>query len=206
MEGPETVIEEAGNGAPMTFEQATGAARLDEARRTRAAEVTESERNFVREFTAMLVTGLVVMLRVDADASYGVDGGVNPEDATAPGGCVAVTLALKQDRGSPVVEYVCLSTNSVGRVALGGIASVTAEPDPTELGYDLSARSFVVAPKDGADLLFHTENKDICSLVVDGLQMLIKDHARRAAKRKTLPSKKGGGSARAKKSPLKASN
>ena len=48
---------------PVTFEQATGAARLEAARRCRAAEVTESERQFMREFTAMMAAGLVVVLR-----------------------------------------------------------------------------------------------------------------------------------------------
>lgn len=191
----ETPLSGAAPPPPMTFEQATGAARLDEARRTRAAEVTESERNFVREFTAMMVTGLVVMLRSD-DAS-------SPEDARPA--CVAVNLALKQDRGAPVVEWQVLAQDKRGQVALGEISAIHAEPSPDELGYDLSARSFVVQPKDGAPLLFHAENKDICSLVVDGLQMLMKDHKRRLKKSATKKShgkKTLGAPPAAKKAPL----
>ena len=72
---------------PVTFEQATGAARFEAARRCRAAEVTESERQFMREFTAMMAAGLVVVLRVD-----GSDG-------------VAVTLSLQEFRNEPILEW-----------------------------------------------------------------------------------------------------
>ena len=186
------------HAAPMTFEQATGAARLDEARRTRAAEVTESERNFVREFTAMMVTGLVVMLRCDEAGNV-----AQPEDAAVT--CVAVNLCLKQDGGVPVVEWQVLAQDKRGHVSLGEIAAINADPCPNELGYDLAGRSFVVLPKDGDALLFHAENTDICSLVVDGLQMLMKDHKRRLKKSATKKShgkKTLGAPPAAKKAPL----
>ena len=92
---------------------------------------------------------------------------------------------------------------AIRKAAVGDLARQQAIAD--ELGYDLSARSFVVQPKDGAALLFHAENKDICSLVVDGLQMLMKDHKRRLKKSATKKShgkKTLGAPPAAKKAPL----
>ena len=44
--------------------------------RCRAAEVTESERQFMREFTAMMAAGLVVVLRVDGSDGVAETGAV----------------------------------------------------------------------------------------------------------------------------------
>ena len=161
-------------GRERARSRAVAATRPDPGRR--AAEVTESEKNFVREFTAMLVAGLVVMLRV--------------EDADDADGCVAVNLTLQERNRQPVVAWEVISAEKRGHVSLGEIASVNAEPRVSDLGYDLAARSFAVAPRNGPDLLFHTENKDICALVVDGLQMLVKDHRRRLGSRASRKQKK----------------
>ena len=144
----------------------------------------------------MMVTGLVVMLRVDE-----AEGEKGPP-------CVAVNLALKQDQGKPVVVWQVVSAETSGRVSLDEIAAVNAEPDPGTLGYDLAARSFVVVPRSGPDLLFHAENKDICALVVDGLQMLVKDHRRRARKSHELRKKSLGkkGKPKAARKPLGNAN
>ena len=107
---------------PVTFEQATGAARLEAARRCRAAEVTESERQFMREFTAMMAAGLVVVLRVD-----GSDG-------------VAVTLSLQEFRNEPILEWHFTENGERGRLSLSDIQTVRGQ----SLNDELARRSFVI--------------------------------------------------------------
>ena len=147
---------------PVTFEQATGAARLEAARRCRAAEVTESERQFMREFTAMMAAGLVVVLRVD-----GSDG-------------VAVTLSLQEFRNEPILEWHFTENGERGRLSLSDIQTVRGQ----QLNDELARRSFVIEGRDRV-LVFHCETPDICALVVDGLAMLVADHKRRAARRRS---------------------
>ncbi len=146
---------------PVTFEQATGAARLEAARRCRAAEVTESERQFMREFTAMMAAGLVVVLRVDSDG-------------------VAVTLSLQEFRNEPILEWHFTETGERGRLSLSDIQLVRGQ----QLNDDLARRSFVIEGVDRV-LVFHCETPDICALVIDGLAMLVADHKRRAARRRS---------------------
>ena len=146
---------------PVTFEQATGAARLEAARRCRAAEVTESERQFMREFTAMMAAGLVVVLRVDSDG-------------------VAVTLSLQEFRNEPILEWHFTETGEKGRLSLSDIQLVRGQ----QLNDDLARRSFVIEGRDRV-LVFHCETPDICALVIDGLAMLVSDHKRRAARRRS---------------------
>ena len=145
---------------PVTFEQATGAARLEAARRCRAAEVTESERQFMREFTAMMAAGLVVVLRVDEG--------------------VAVTLSLQEFRNEPILEWHVTETGEKGRLSLSDIQLVRGQ----QLNDDLARRSFVIEGRDRV-LVFHCETPDICALVIDGLAMLVADHKRRAARRRS---------------------
>ena len=147
---------------PVTFEQATGAARLEAARRCRAAEVTESERQFMREFTAMMAAGLVVVLRVD-----GSDG-------------VAVTLSLQEFRNEPILEWHFTENGERGRLSLSDIQTVRGQ----QLNDELARRSFVIEGRDRV-LVFHCETPDICALVIDGLAMLVADHKRRAARRRS---------------------
>ena len=171
---------------PVTFEQATGAARLEAARRCRAAEVTESERQFMREFTAMMAAGLVVVLRVD-----GSDG-------------VAVTLSLQEFRNEPILEWHVAETGERGRLSLSDIQLVRGQ----QLNDDLARRSFVIEGRDRV-LVFHSETPDICALVVDGLAMLVADHKRRAARRRSSlgPARKAIAARRSSpKKPLAANN
>ena len=147
---------------PVTFEQATGAARLEAARRCRAAEVTESERQFMREFTAMMAAGLVVVLRVD-----GSDG-------------VAVTLSLQEFRNEPILEWHFTENGERGRLSLSDIQLVRGQ----QLNDDLARRSFVIEGRDRV-LVFHCETPDICALVIDGLAMLVADHKRRMQRRRS---------------------
>ena len=171
---------------PVTFEQATGAARLEAARRCRAAEVTESERQFMREFTAMMAAGLVVVLRVD-----GSDG-------------VAVTLSLQEFRNEPILEWHFTETGERGRLSLSDIQTVRGQ----QLNDELARRSFVIEGRDRV-LVFHSETPDICALVIDGLAMLVADHKRRAARRRSSlgPARKAIAARRSSpKKPLKATN
>ena len=171
---------------PVTFEQATGAARLEAARRCRAAEVTESERQFMREFTAMMAAGLVVVLRVD-----GSDG-------------VAVTLSLQEFRNEPILEWHFTETGERGRLSLSDIQLVRGQ----QLNDDLARRSFVIEGRDQV-LVFHCETPDICALVIDGLAMLVADHKRRAARRRSSlgPARKAIAARRSSpKKPLAAKN
>ena len=171
---------------PVTFEQATGAARLEAARRCRAAEVTESERQFMREFTAMMAAGLVVVLRVD-----GSDG-------------VAVTLSLQEFRNEPILEWHFTENGERGRLSLSDIQLVRGQ----QLNDDLARRSFVIEGRDRV-LVFHCETPDICALVIDGLAMLVADHKRRAARRRSSlgPARKAIASRRSSpKKPLAAKN
>ena len=171
---------------PVTFEQATGAARLEATRRCRAAEVTESERQFMREFTAMMAAGLVVVLRVD-----GSDG-------------VAVTLSLQEFRNEPILEWHFTETGERGRLSLSDIQLVRGQ----QLNDDLARRSFVIEGVDRV-LVFHCETPDICALVIDGLAMLVADHKRRAARRRSSlgPARKAIAARRSSpKKPLAAKN
>jgi hypothetical protein len=171
---------------PVTFEQATGAARLEAARRCRAAEVTESERQFMREFTAMMAAGLVVVLRVD-----GSDG-------------VAVTLSLQEFRNEPILEWHFTETGERGRLSLSDIQLVRGQ----QVSDDLARRSFVIEGVDRV-LVFHCETPDICALVIDGLAMLVADHKRRAARRRSSlgPARKAIAARRSSpKKPLAAKN
>ena len=171
---------------PVTFEQATGAARLEAARRCRAAEVTESERQFMREFTAMMAAGLVVVLRVD-----GSDG-------------VAVTLSLQEFRNEPILEWHFTENGERGRLSLSDIQTVRGQ----SLNDELARRSFVIEGRDRV-LVFHSETPDICALVVDGLAMLVADHKRRAARRRSSlgPARKAIAARRSSpKKPLAAKN
>jgi hypothetical protein len=170
---------------PVTFEQATGAARLEAARRCRAAEVTESERQFMREFTAMMAAGLVVVLRVDSDG-------------------VAVTLSLQEFRNEPILEWHFTENGERGRLSLSDIQTVRGQ----QLNDDLARRSFVIEGRDRV-LVFHCETPDICALVVDGLAMLVADHKRRAARRRSSlgPARKAIAARRSSpKKPLAAKN
>ena len=171
---------------PVTFEQATGAARLEAARRCRAAEVTESERQFMREFTAMMAAGLVVVLRVD-----GSDG-------------VAVTLSLQEYRNEPILEWHFTETGERGRLSLSDIQLVRGQ----QLNDDLARRSFVIEGRDRV-LVFHCETPDICALVIDGLAMLVADHKRRMQRRRSSlgPARKAIAARRSSpKKPLAAKN
>ena len=171
---------------PVTFEEATGAARLEAARRCRAAEVTESERQFMREFTAMMAAGLVVVLRVD-----GSDG-------------VAVTLSLQEFRNEPILEWHFTENGERGRLSLSDIQTVRGQ----QLNDDLARRSFVIEGRDRV-LVFHCETPDICALVIDGLAMLVADHKRRAARRRSSlgPARKAIAARRSSpKKPLAAKN
>jgi hypothetical protein len=171
---------------PVTFEQATGAARLEAARRCRAAEVTESERQFMREFTAMMAAGLVVVLRVD-----GSDG-------------VAVTLSLQEFRNEPILEWHFTETGEKGRLSLSDIQLVRGQ----RLNDDLARRSFVIEGRDRV-LVFHCETPDICALVIDGLAMLVADHKRRMQRRRSSlgPARKAIAARRSSpKKPLAAKN
>jgi len=171
---------------PVTFEQATGAARLEAARRCRAAEVTESERQFMREFTAMMAAGLVVVLRVD-----GSDG-------------VAVTLSLQEFRNEPILEWHFTENGERGRLSLSDIQTVRGQ----QLNDELARRSFVIEGRDRV-LVFHSETPDICALVIDGLAMLVADHKRRAARRRSSlgPARKAIAARRSSpKKPLAANN
>ena len=172
---------------PVTFEQATGAARLEAARRCRAAEVTESERQFMREFTAMMAAGLVVVLRVD-----GSDG-------------VAVTLSLQEFRNEPILEWHFTENGERGRLSLSDIQTVRGQ----QLNDELARRSFVIEGRDRV-LVFHSETPDICALVIDGLAMLVADHKRRAARRRSSlgPARKAIAARRSspKKKPLSTKN
>lgn len=155
---------------PMTFAEATGTARLDAARRSRAQEVRESEQNFLREFTTMMRTGLTVIMRYE-------------NDELAP----VHLMLVPYKQGASAVEWHYRDRDDkpvTGRMLLDDISSVSPNPDPARLGFDLAARSFVVTSgNDGESLLFHADSKDICSLLVDGLQMCIKrKRKRRAAK------------------------
>ena len=170
---------------PVTFEQATGAARLEAARRCRAAEVTESERQFMREFTAMMAAGLVVVLRVDSDG-------------------VAVTLSLQEFRNEPILEWHFTENGERGRLSLSDIQTVRGQ----QLNDDLARRSFVIEGRDRV-LVFHCETPDICALVIDGLAMLVADHKRRAARRRSSlgPARKAIAARRSSpKKPLAAKN
>ena len=170
---------------PVTFEQATGAARLEAARRCRAAEVTESERQFMREFTAMMAAGLVVVLRVDSDG-------------------VAVTLSLQEFRNEPILEWHFTETGERGRLSLSDIQTVRGQ----QLNDELARRSFVIEGRDRV-LVFHAETPDICALVIDGLAMLVADHKRRAARRRSSlgPARKAIAARRSSpKKPLAAKN
>ena len=171
---------------PVTFEQATGAARLEAARRCRAAEVTESERQFMRGFTAMMAAGLVVVLRVD-----GSDG-------------VAVTLSLQEFRNEPILEWHFTENGERGRLSLSDIQTVRGQ----SLNDELARRSFVIEGRDRV-LVFHSETPDICALVIDGLAMLVADHKRRAARRRSSlgPARKAIAARRSSpKKPLAAKN
>ena len=106
---------------PVTFEQATGPPD-SRPRACRAAEVTESERQFMREFTAMMAAGLVVVLRVD-----GSDG-------------VAVTLSLQEFRNEPILEWHFTETGERGRLSLSDIQTVRGQ----QLNDELARRSFVI--------------------------------------------------------------
>jgi hypothetical protein len=170
---------------PVTFEQATGAARLDQARRCRAAEVTESERQFMREFTAMMTAGLVVVLQVkDSDG-------------------VAVNLSLQELRNEPVLEWRVAESEERGHLSLSDVVKVRGQ----NLLDALAKRSFVI---EGADqtLVFHAETGDICALVIDGLEMLVADHKRRSAKRRSSlgPARKARLLRTSPKKPLAAAN
>ena len=172
-------------GEPVTFEQATGAARLDQARRCRAAEVTESERQFMREFTAMMAAGLVVVLQVkDSDG-------------------VAVNLSLQELRNEPVLEWRVAESEERGHLSLKDVVKVRGQ----NLLDALAKRSFVI---EGADqtLVFHAETGDICALVIDGLEMLVTDHKRRSAKRRSSlgPARKARLLRTSPKKPLAAAN
>ena len=82
------------------------------------AEVTESERQFMREFTAMMAAGLVVVLRVD-----GSDG-------------VAVTLS-QEFRNEPILEWHFTETGERGRLSLSDIQTVRGQ----QLNDELARRS-----------------------------------------------------------------
>ena len=159
---------------------------MEAARRCRAAEVTESERQFMREFTAMMAAGLVVVLRVD-----GSDG-------------VAVTLSLQEFRNEPILEWHFTETGEKGRLSLSDIQTVRGQ----QLNDDLARRSFVIEGRDRV-LVFHCETPDICALVIDGLAMLVADHKRRAARRRSSlgPARKAIAARRSSpKKPLAAKN
>ena len=160
--------------------------KLEAARRCRAAEVTESERQFMREFTAMMAAGLVVVLRVD-----GSDG-------------VAVTLSLQEFRNEPILEWHFTENGERGRLSLSDIQTVRGQ----SLNDELARRSFVIEGRDRV-LVFHSETPDICALVIDGLAMLVADHKRRAARRRSSlgPARKAIAARRSSpKKPLKAVN
>ena len=116
----------------------------------------------MREFTAMMAAGLVVVLRVD-----GSDG-------------VAVTLSLQEFRNEPILEWHFTENGERGRLSLSDIQTVRGQ----SLNDELARRSFVIEGRDRV-LVFHSETPDICALVVDGLAMLVADHKRRAARRRS---------------------
>jgi len=152
---------------PVTFEEATGAGRiLDAARRSRAQEVRESEANFMKEFSNLMATGITVHLEVPPTGTT-----LPVHLLLAPGG--AIEWHSRGDNDTP----------RSGRLALDEISSVQTNPDPASLGFDLAARSFRVVDQSGDAKLFHADSKDICSLLVDGLVMMVK-RGRRLKKRK----------------------
>mmetsp|Transcript_2896 Transcript_2896/g.8743 ORF Transcript_2896/g.8743 Transcript_2896/m.8743 type:complete len:290 (-) Transcript_2896:2610-3479(-) len=154
---------------PMTFEEATGGRVVDAARRSRAQEVRESEANFMKEFSNMMTTGLTVQLKLPK-------GGTLPVHLLlAPGG--AIEWHYRQDDAA-----------RSGRLALDEISSVQTNPDPATLGFDLAQRSFQVLNQSGDAKLFHADSKDICSLLVDGLVMLVKRSLRLKKKKKKIRS------------------
>ena len=116
----------------------------------------------MREFTAMMAAGLVVVLRVD-----GSDG-------------VAVTLSLQEFRNEPILEWHFTETGERGRLSLSDIQLVRGQ----QVSDDLARRSFVIEGVDRV-LVFHCETPDICALVIDGLAMRVADHKRRAARRRS---------------------
>lgn len=151
-----------------------GEDRYDDVRRSRAQEVRESEQNFLREFTAMMKTGLTVAMR---------DRGGEPDSLTP------VHLMLVSTGKHAAIEWHYRDESDLpvtGHAMLGEISAVSPNPDPARLGHELSSRSFLVTMRDDA-LLFHADSKDICSLLVDGLQMCIKRKQRpRKIKRAAL--------------------
>lgn len=162
-----TYPEEVESSGPMTFEEATGTARLDAARRSRAQEVRESEQNFLKEFTTMMRTGLTVVMR-------GADDKLTPVHL----------MLVPYKHGATAIEWHFRDQNdkpNTGRLPLDDIATVSPNPDVNRLGFEVAARSFVVASVHDADypLFFHADSKDICSLLVDGLQMCIKRRRKR---------------------------
>ena len=153
--------------SPMTFEEATGATRLDAARRSRAQEVKESEANFLREFQNMMTTGLTVQFRQSPEH-------LMPVHLLMQGS--AIEWHYRDVNGEPMD----------GKLDLDNVSLVQGNPDPATLGFDLAARSFVVINHQGHSHLFHTDSKDVCSLLVDGLVMLVKRTKKTVKKKRPL--------------------
>ena len=166
---------------PMTFEQATGQQSINQERRARAYEVAESEHNFMREFSAMMKSGLTVVRRQRLDdggaAAVEFDGGVQVHLVLdiAKGGLVSWTLFAEEGQ-----------QGEAGRMPLANINRVKDKPYPAHLPEDLNLRSFIIEARGGESLLFHAESCDICSLIVDGLKMVIRDQHRATKRALTL--------------------
>uniref|UniRef100_A0A7S3NGQ8 Uncharacterized protein n=1 Tax=Aureoumbra lagunensis TaxID=44058 RepID=A0A7S3NGQ8_9STRA len=167
------------NNAPMSYEEATGTARLESARRSRAAEVRESEAVFLREFLAMMKTGLTLLLR------HASDGSMLP---------VHLLLVPSGSRGSAIEWHYRDESGhpQTGRLPVQEVAAVQPNPQPAELGFQLAARSFIIVNQSGDALLFHADTTDVCSLLVDGLLMLVKKIKKRALRKRggSLPPNK----------------
>ena len=157
---------------PVTFDEATGTQRFDAARRSRAQEVRDSEANFLREFSTMMRTGLTVQLRRDDDT-------------------VAVHLLLVPQNA--IEWHYRDADNNVtnGRLLLDDIDTVQPNPEPQTLGFELASRSFLVQTKQCDSHLFHCDSKDISSLLVDGILMLVKRSARALRKKKRKSESEG---------------
>ena len=151
-------------------------------RRERAAEVEASERVFLREYRAMMVGGIQLVVRRSTEQMMAKEGG-------AP--VVGATLSLAERARPPRVEWAYDDGGGDASIALENVISVTASPLRADLGPALSARSFIIVG-DGDATLFHAPTDEIAGLCVDGLQMLVDDARKRKAEqraRKVAPKR-----------------
>ncbi|KAJ1454307.1 hypothetical protein M885DRAFT_522157 [Pelagophyceae sp. CCMP2097] len=172
---PQAYYAEAPSSGAMTFEQGTQRTFYDAARETRKAEVKKSESVFMNEFITMLKSGVSVRQRTG-----------NEEEA--------VKIRLVQPasaKGAPqkqlIIEWLLEATEAqLGAIALGDIVVILAAADEKELGgYHDSYKSFKIQPRKGNAVVFHCDDADINSLLVDGLGMLVKDNKSRRRLRDT---------------------